>query len=84
MRECVMNHATLGWIGILSLLAGCDTVSRSGDAQHSPVNLQAQCYQHSLKSSSNCEFMNQGNPLGLAECRKTKAAADNRCAQLQQ
>ncbi len=62
-------------------LSAC-TTAPSGGYPLPSATIKEQCFQNAMKSNAHCEFMNQENPQGLAECNKTKILADNRCKRL--
>ena len=66
----------------LLILEGCATKQPTGANAPTTRSIKDQCHVNASNSAGNCEFMNQGNPDGLAECRKNKILADNRCERL--
>lgn len=77
LRKLLLIVAT-----VLVLLAGCTTKQPTGANAPTTRSIKDQCYVNASNSAANCDFMNQGNPDGLAECRKNKILADNRCERL--
>jgi hypothetical protein len=68
-------------LALATAVVGCSSTLSAGSAP-APLNIKEQCYQNASKSFANCDFINQGNPEGLNECRKTKVMADNRCGRM--